>query len=114
MNPKFVHLRLHTEYSLIDGLLTVPGLMEAANTLSMPALALTDQGNLYAAVKFYQAAVEAGIKPIIGADLWLIAESNDKPSRFTLLCQTHQGYLNLLKLISRSHLEGQALSDRPV
>ncbi len=73
----------------------------------MPAIALTDQSNLFAAIKFYKAALAAGIKPLLGADLWL--ENPNEPAhpfRLTLLCQTHQGYLNLLQLISASYLSG--------
>lgn len=109
MEPVFVHLRLHTEYSLSDGLLTISSLMEKAAKLSMPAIGITDLGNLYATVKFYQAALQAGIKPIIGVDLWIASGKKDQAaSRLTLLCQNDDGYKNLLKLISRSYLEGQA------
>jgi DNA polymerase-3 subunit alpha len=108
MEPNFVHLRLHTEYSLSDGLTSISSLIEKAQTLGMPAIAITDESNLYAIVKFYQAAVKAGIKPIIGVDLRLAHEKNPQEStRLTLLCQTNNGYKNLLGLISRSYLEGQ-------
>jgi DNA polymerase-3 subunit alpha len=114
MELNFVHLRLHTEYSLSDGLLLIPDLMERSTHYSMPAVAITDLGNLYGVVKFYQAAIAAGIKPIIGVDVWVenIKHPN-APFRFTLLCQTNEGYLNLLKLISKSYLEGQS-NGRPV
>jgi DNA polymerase-3 subunit alpha len=109
MEQKFVHLRLHTEYSLSDGLLTIPGLIKKASIFSMPAIAITDLSNLYATVKFYQSAIDAGIKPLIGVDLWLADDKKTKEStRITLLCQTHEGYKNLLKLVSKSYLEGQA------
>lgn len=108
MEPKFVHLRLHTEFSLSDGLLTIPALIEKAAASAMPAIAITDLGNLYATVKFYQEALNAGIKPIIGADLRLFNEKEKKIQRITLLCQNNEGYKNLVKLISRSFLEGQA------
>lgn len=115
MEPKFIHLRLHTEFSLSDGLLIVPGIMEKAAACGMPAVAVTDLGNLYATVKFYQSALSAGIKPIIGVD---VAIANDDktaaPFRLTLLCQNNEGYKNLLKLISRSFLEGQNDSEKPV
>src|SRR6185312_6542119 len=108
MNPIYIHLRIHTEYSLVDGLPTVEGLIDAAVAAEMPALAITDQANLFATVKFYQAALAAGIKPIIGADCWLQNPQNSKqPFRFTLLCQNAQGYRNLTRLISRAYLEGQ-------
>jgi DNA polymerase-3 subunit alpha len=109
MEQYFVHLRLHTEFSLSDGLITLPGLMEKATAECMPALGITDLGNLYATIKFYQAAIAAGIKPIIGVDLRVVNEKHPKlSSRITLLCQSNVGYQNLLKLISKSYLEGQA------
>jgi len=108
METKFVHLRLHTEYSLIDGIVQLSPLMEKAAACRMPAVAITDLNNLYATVKFYQAAMAAGIKPIIGVDLHIIKKNKAKdPFRLTLLCQNKQGYQNLLKLISKSYLEGQ-------
>lgn len=108
MEPNFVHLRLHTEYSLSDGLLQIPSLMEKAAAFGMPAMAMTDLNNLYATVKFYQEAFKAGIKPLIGVDIHLENEKNTKETcRLTLLCQNNAGYKNLLKLISLSYLEGQ-------
>src|SRR5436190_1346835 len=113
MEPKFIHLRLHTEYSLTDGLLLIPYLLEKTAAFNMPALAITDLGNLYATVKFYQEAFRVGIKPLIGADFWLTQDKNAKTvSRLTLICQNNTGYKNLVKLISRSFLEGQFL-DKP-
>jgi DNA polymerase-3 subunit alpha len=110
LEPSFVHLRVHSEYSLIDGLLRIKPLVKAAATAGMPALALTDQVNLFALVRFYRAAVGAGVKPIAGVDLWLrnVADAN-KPYRLTLLVQNRTGYLNLTRLISRAYLEGQHL-----
>jgi DNA polymerase-3 subunit alpha len=115
VTTQFVHLHLHTEYSLVDSVVRiqsetegVPGLMDAVATMGMPAVALTDQSNLFAMVKFYRAAQSAGIKPIVGVDL-LIHEPGERaePSRLVLLCQNHVGYLNLNRLVSRSYLEGQ-------
>src|SRR5436190_23562451 len=98
MDPNFIHLRLHTEYSLHDGILTIPSLMEKACAFAMPAIAITDISNLYATVKFYQEAFRAGIKPIIGIDVWVINSAKDKDAfRITLLCQTNEGYKNLLR-----------------
>jgi len=116
----FVHLHLHTEYSLVDsviriqserdekGELQVLGVMEAAANSGMPAVALTDQSNLFAMVKFYKAAQAAGVKPIVGVDL-LIREADERlePSRLVLLCQNEVGYKNLTRLISESYLKGQ-------
>lgn len=108
MKQDFVHLRLHSEFSLSDGLLRIPSLMEKTRAFGMPAIAITDQGNLYAMVKFYQAAFKTGIKPIIGIDLRIANDAkSDHSSRLTLFCQTNKGYQNLLKLVSRSYLEGQ-------
>lgn len=115
MEPNFVHLRLHTEFSLSDGLLIIPSLMEQAISFNMPAVAISDLGNLYATVKFYQAALTAGIKPIIGADLWIQNENKaTSSSRLTLFCQTNDGYKNLVKLISKSFLEGQTETGKPI
>jgi DNA polymerase-3 subunit alpha len=104
----FVHLGLHTEYSLVDGIVRVPELMAAVGALGMPAVALADQSNLFAMVKFYQEALCAGIKPLIGVDAW-IRESAERspPARVVLLCQNIQGYRHLTRLVSRSYLEGQ-------
>ena len=68
MTPRFVHLRLHTEYSLADSVIRVPELMQALKKGGMPAVALTDQGNLFALIKFYEEAQDSGLKPIVGAD----------------------------------------------
>jgi DNA polymerase III subunit alpha len=108
MNPSFVHLRLHTEYSLIDGLITIDELMQRAVDLQMPALAVSDHVNLFATVKFYKAALATGIKPIIGADCWIANPQQVKqPFRCTLLCQNDAGYKNLTRLITRAYREGQ-------
>ncbi|MET0660908.1 MAG: DNA polymerase III subunit alpha, partial [Steroidobacteraceae bacterium] len=110
----FVHLRLHTEYSLVDSVVRIqseggaPGLMDAVAQARMPAVALTDQSNLFAMVKFYRAAQSSGIKPLIGVDLW-VKESGERaePSRLALLCQNDAGYRNLTRLVTRSYLDGQ-------
>ncbi|HEV2111263.1 MAG TPA: DNA polymerase III subunit alpha [Gammaproteobacteria bacterium] len=108
MNPGFVHLRLHTEYSLGDSVIRVAELMQAAAATGMPALALTDQGNLFALIKFYKEAQAAGIKPLVGADLRVRDGDNGETALITLLCCDHRGYLNLSSLITKSYLEGQA------
>src|SRR5262245_41911929 len=106
--PTFVHLRLHTEYSLVDGIVRVPELMEAAAEARMPAVGLTDHGNLFAMVKFHREAEKRGLKPVIGADLW-IADGGERgdPVLITLLAQNEAGYRNLTRLVSRTYLEGQ-------
>ena len=107
-DPQFVHLRLHTEYSLVDGIVRVPRLMRAVADAGMPAVALTDHGNLFAMVKFHREAEKRGVKPVIGADLW-IAEAGERaePALLTLLAQNLEGFRNLTRLVSRSYLEGQ-------
>ncbi|GAB4392993.1 MAG: DNA polymerase III subunit alpha [Gammaproteobacteria bacterium] len=108
VTPNYIHLRVHTEFSLVDGIVRIKPLMATCAKHRMPAVALTDQCNLFAAVKFYKAALAQGIKPIIGADLWLAnAAQPEKPYRFTLLCQSLQGYRNLTELVSKAYLQGQ-------
>jgi DNA polymerase-3 subunit alpha len=99
---------LHTEYSLVDGIVRVPELMAAVVRAGMPAVALTDQSNLFAMVKFYKEAQAAGVKPIIGVDAW-IREPGERtpPSRVVFLCQNLAGYRHLTQLVTRSYLEGQ-------
>ncbi|HHJ17058.1 MAG TPA: PHP domain-containing protein, partial [Gammaproteobacteria bacterium] len=114
MSAAFVHLRLHTEYSLVDGIVRVKPLMKAVAETGMPAVAMTDQSNLFAMVKFYTAAMAAGVKPIIGADVLLHNEKEPgQPDRLVLLCKDRVGYLNLSRLISRAYTEGQQLG-RPM
>jgi DNA polymerase III subunit alpha len=115
MSSTFVHLRLHTEYSLIDSVVRVPELIEAVATAGMPAVAITDQCNLFAMVKFYRAALERGVQPIIGVDL-MLREADPKfvSSRLTLLCQNSLGYRNLARLVSRAYLEGQSTAGQPL
>ncbi len=111
-NAGFVHLRVHSEYSVVDGIVRVMALTEKTASLNMPAVAITDHVNLYALIKFYTAASQAGIKPICGCDV-LIAE-DDNPEQFSvlvLLVKTIEGYKNLTELISRAHLEGQYRSN---
>ncbi|NBB08326.1 DNA polymerase III subunit alpha [Pseudomonas sp. SLFW] len=108
MSASFVHLRMHTEYSLVDGLVRVKPLVKALTGLNMPAVAVTDQNNLCSLVKFYKAAMGAGIKPICGADIWLAGRDKDAPlSRLSLLVMNPKGYLNLTELISRGFMHGQ-------
>ena len=112
--PSFVHLRLHTEYALEDGLIRIPQLIERAEALGMPAVAVTDWHNLFGLVKFYKAAVKRGIKPIAGADVRLQdPEHRDGHQVATLLIQDRIGYLNLCQLLSRSFLEGRHSSGQP-
>jgi DNA polymerase III subunit alpha len=111
----FVHLHLHTEYSLLDGAIRIPDLMKKAAGFGMPAVAMTDHGNMFGAIEFYQAAVKAGVKPIIGCEVYMApgsmidksaSSARDAAYHFTLLAKDLQGYSNLVKLVSAAHLEG--------
>ena len=106
--PQFVHLRCHSEYSIVDGIVRVDDYVAAANKDAMPALALTDLSNLFGAIKFYKAARSSGIKPIIGCECWLEnTKKRDQAYRILLLVQNNAGYLKLCQLISRAYLENQ-------
>ncbi|MEY2521014.1 MAG: polymerase subunit alpha, partial [Verrucomicrobiota bacterium] len=113
-SDSFVHLHLHTEYSFLDGLVRTKELMKKAAALEMPAVAITDHGNLHGAIEFYQEAEKAGIKPIIGCEAYMAPGSiKDRPNNqrdaayhFTLLAKDETGYRNLVKLISTAHLDG--------
>ncbi|HET9865048.1 MAG TPA: DNA polymerase III subunit alpha [Steroidobacteraceae bacterium] len=108
MQPAFVHLRLHTEYSLKDSVVRIPELVERAAELGMPAIAVTDQNNLFAMVKFYREALKRGVKPIIGVDVLLRSRAErSAPARLTLLCKDPGGYQNVANLVTRAWLEGQ-------
>lgn len=108
MTTSFVHLHIHSEYSLVDGLVRIEDLVKAVAKNKGMAVALTDQSNVFGMVKFYKAAQSAGIKPIIGSDVWIFNEQNiDKPYRLLLLCQNEQGYAHLRELVSKAYLEGQ-------
>jgi DNA polymerase-3 subunit alpha len=99
-----VHLRVHSEYSLVDSVVRVDALVNKVRDRGMSAVALTDLGNVSALVKFYKGASAAGIKPIIGADVWIADAPDDAaPSRMTLICMGLQGYKNLSQLLTRSH-----------
>jgi DNA polymerase III subunit alpha len=115
MSDSFVHLHLHTEYSLLDGLIRTPELVKKAVELGMPAVAITDHGNMFGAIEFYEAATKAGIKPIIGCEVYMApgsmtdrsaSSARDAAYHFTLLAKNFEGYSNLVKLVSAGHLEG--------
>ncbi|MBI2640401.1 MAG: PHP domain-containing protein, partial [Candidatus Sungbacteria bacterium] len=111
---KFTHLHVHSHYSLLDGLAKIDELVSRAAELGMDSLALTDHGNLYGAIEFYEKAKKAGIKPIIGVEAYIAYERmqdrrpgiDDKRYHLTLLAQNNEGYQNLIKLVTKSHLEG--------
>jgi DNA polymerase-3 subunit alpha len=108
MPAEFVHLHVHTEYSLVNGTVRIKPLVKSVADAGMPAIAVTDQCNLFAMVKFYRAAMAQGVKPIIGVDVWVAdPDENKSPSRLVLLCRSRSGYLNLTRLVSRAYTEGQ-------
>jgi DNA polymerase III subunit alpha len=115
MADSFVHLHLHSEYSLLDGAIRIPDLMKKAVEYGMPAVAITDHGNMYGAVEFYQAAQKAGIKPIIGCEVYMApgkmtdrsaTSARDASFHFTLLARDIVGYSNLVRLVSAAYLDG--------
>jgi DNA polymerase-3 subunit alpha len=106
MPVTFIHLHIHTEYSIQDGLARIDPLLEAAAAANMPALAVTEQGNLFSMIKFYRRALECGIKPIVGAELRIRTDGRPDGS-LVVLCQNLAGYRNLTHLITRSYTEGQ-------
>ncbi|MBF0148912.1 MAG: DNA polymerase III subunit alpha [Magnetococcales bacterium] len=119
MNPPFVHLHVHSGYSLLASTIRLERLIERTVQEGMPALALTDQGNLFAAIQFYSACIKEGIKPILGAQVYLVADRREMSVRpdletrdqLILLCKNTQGWKNLMALISIGHLEGS--HDKP-
>ena len=104
--PKhFVHLHAHSEFSLAEGLLKVKGAISEAVSRQIPAMALTDRNNLFALVKFYENSLSKGLKPILGAELWITPEEEGPAARIVALAQDTQGYKNLLSLISNSYTD---------
>ncbi|MCL4367267.1 DNA polymerase III subunit alpha [Patescibacteria group bacterium] len=111
---RFVHLHSHTEYSLLDGISKISKLVKAAKVMGMDSLAITDHGSMYGAIEFYKACVKEGVKPIIGCELYVAKRSHkDKegkvdtePYHLTAIAKDYQGYLNLMKLVSISYLDG--------
>src|SRR5210317_220233 len=109
MSQGFVHLHVHSEYSLQDSTVRLKPLVEKVRERGMGAVALTDLNNMYAVVKHFKATTAMGVKPIFGADVWVRhPERKEQLSRLVLLCQDDQGYLNLKKLVSRAYLQGQS------
>ncbi len=108
MQPSFVHLRLHSEFSLVDGIVKIKPLVKRLAELNMPAVAVTEHANLFSLVKFYKASLGQGIKPIAGSDVLIFnPEDPATPHRLTLLVNNHQGYITLTELISKAYQEGQ-------
>lgn len=105
-DPKFIHLRVHSDFSMMDGLPKVKGLLARTTQLGMPAIALTDQMNLCGLVKFYEGATNAGIKPIIGVDIWMRRVDDEPLYRLTLIAKNNDGYKNITNLISMAYSRG--------
>ncbi|MFT7302285.1 MAG: DNA polymerase-3 subunit alpha [Akkermansiaceae bacterium] len=123
MSDSFVHLHLHTEYSTLDGSCRTKDVAARAKELGMPAVAMTDHGNLYGTISFYKACLEAGVKPIMGCEIYLAPESISKhepivgrkqSTHMTLLAENMTGWVNLQKLVSKGHLEGMLLGEARV
>ncbi len=107
-SPAFVHLRLHSEFSVTDGVTRIDDVVRRAADDGQGALAITDNANLFGAIRFYTAARRAGVKPILGCDAWITNDADrEQPYRLTLLAQSRAGYLNLCRLLSRAWLENQ-------
>ena len=119
-NSSFVHLHVHTEYSVKDSIVRIKNLAAKTAELAMPAVAMTDHGNMFGAVEFYQSMNKAGVKPILGCEIYLapteLTQKKDFPgrqrsTRLTLLAKNETGWDNLTKLISLGHLEGEYLGE---
>jgi DNA polymerase-3 subunit alpha len=107
-SPTFTHLRVHSEYSIVDGLVRIDDLVAAAVKDQQPALAVTDLANAFALVRFYKAARGKGVKPIVGVDAWITNDENrDKPFRLLILCKNKTGYLQLCDLLAKAWLTNQ-------
>lgn len=113
-NNSFVHLHVHSEYSLLDGACRIPQLVKKAAEMGQKAIAVTDHGVMYGAVEFYQEALKAGIKPIIGCEVYVAPRTrfdresklDSRPYHLVLLCKNNKGYQNLIKLVSLGYTEG--------
>src|SRR5256885_15367829 len=108
----FVHLHCHTDYSLLDGACDIDQLMKIAVEQKMPAFAMTDHGNLFGAVKFYNAAKASGLHPVIGCEVFVSQQGHkthrgsERYNHRVLLCESQEGYRNLINLVSPSYLAG--------
>ena len=114
-SSNFAHLHLHTEYSLLDGACRIDEVIEKAHEAKMPAVAITDHGNMFGAIEFYRAASERGVKPIIGCETYIApgsrlekksSSARDAAYHLVLLAKDDVGYRNLIQLVSSAHLEG--------
>ena len=103
----FVHLHLHSEYSLSDGIIRINELVDRASTLQYSAVGLTDLTNLFGLLEFYRRSREKGIKPIVGAEINVIKDKDSLPAPLVLLVKDKQGYINLTKIVSKAYVDGQ-------
>ncbi|MQG26281.1 MAG: PHP domain-containing protein, partial [SAR202 cluster bacterium] len=113
MEKKFTHLHIHSEYSMLDGISKIPEMVATAKNAGMDSLAITDHGSMYGAVEFYSECKKEGIKPIIGCEVYMAhtsrfekGQSERSPYHLVLLAQNHEGYQNLMYLVTKSHIEG--------
>ena len=115
LHSDFVHLHVHTQYSLLDGACLIKNLVDSARRMKMPALAMTDHGNMFGAIEFYQTCMRNGVKPIIGSEVYLapknrldktIYTGGETANHLILLAKDEVGYQNLMKLVSIGYLEG--------
>ena len=110
-NPPFAHLRLHTEFSINDGLVTIKPLIKKLRELSMPSVAITDLANMFSLIKFYSAALKSGIKPVCGCDVLVESDDKSKQTRLVLLVKNQVGYLSLTNLVSELYTENPSQSE---
>ncbi|MEO1898722.1 MAG: PHP domain-containing protein, partial [Methylococcales bacterium] len=107
MKPEFIHLRVHSEYSLVDGTVKLKQLVKHIADMNMPAVALTEQSNLFSLVKFYRATQARGLKAIVGSDVAIFnPDEPAKPFCLTLIAQNQTGYTTLTELISKAYQQG--------
>lgn len=115
MAVDFIHLKVHSEYSLVDSIITHQPLLSALHSYGIPAVSVTDECNLFGAVKLYKSALKAGLKTIIGADFWVSDQTNEKNCfRLTLLAENQTGYTNLVELISKGYMEAERINGMPI
>ena len=118
MRP-FVHLHVHTQYSLFDGLCKIPDMVKRAKELNMPAVAITDHGNMYGVIYLYKEAVAQGIKPILGCEVYMTRGSRfekktkERLCHLILLAKDNKGYHNLIKIVSKGFVDGENNYHKP-
>jgi DNA polymerase-3 subunit alpha len=111
VTPGFVHLHVHTQYSIVDSVVRIPSLMTACREAGKPAVAITDQNNMFGMVKFYRAALANGLKPLIGVDINVESANGKEPAPLVLLCRNSTGYANLTRLVTLAYVDGTRRGD---